>query len=332
MGGNALKNVAIRRYKRDEYLVLEREVLDKLTALFNPRAIAPIEAYATKESFGDMDILILSDDLPNDWHLAVADVLMSKQVEKNGNVCSFEHREFQIDVIATPLAEFNTSRHYFAFNDLGNLLGRIAHSMGLKLGHDGLSYNWRVETYQFRNVVVSTDWDQILAVLGYNPEVYRAGFQTLESIFEFVVSGTFFNPEIYLLHNRNNASRVRDAKRKSYTEFLAYNEKHKDMLFHYPRKEHKADWLPYLFTTIPGFRETYETVQAEWDDAIRFKALFNGDVVTQATGLKGKELGAFMKWIKDNTEGLQAHVLAMNPQVIPAWIEHRYKAFKEQQS
>lgn len=330
MGGNALKEVLTRRYQRDEYLALEREVCVKLRRHFTKKvAISPIVAYSTKESFGDMDILILSDDLPNDWHLAVADLLMSKQVVKNGNVCSFEHREFQIDVIATPLAEFNTSRHYFAYNDMGNFLGRIAASMGLKLGHDGLSYNWRVETYNFRTVLVSTDWDQILTVLGYDPAVYRAGFQTLESIFEFVVSGTFFNPEIYLLHNRNNASRVRDAKRKSYTEFLAYNETHKNMLFHYPRKDDKAEWLPHLFNTLPGFRETYETVQAEWDQAICFKAAFNGDVVAEITGVRGKELGAFMKWIKDATEDLQSKVLAMNPTVVPAWIEHRYMSYKE---
>lgn len=35
---------------------------------------------------------------------------------------------------------FNTSLEYLNWNDLGNLIGRIAHKFGLKYGHKGLLY------------------------------------------------------------------------------------------------------------------------------------------------------------------------------------------------
>jgi len=330
MGGNALKEVKTRRYQRDEYHALEKEVLAKLRLHFSQKTvIAPIKAYSTKESFGDMDILVSSDMLPNDWHVAVSDLLESKEVFKNGSVVSFEHREFQIDLITIPLSDIECAMRYFDYNDLGNLLGRIAHMMGLKLGHDGLSYNWRVDTYQFKNVVVAKNWHDVLPVLGLDPGPYFKGFDTLEDIFKYVASSKFFDPAIYLLHNRNNVSRVRDMKRKTYMEFLDWCE----TLPPYPpqRKEDKRGWLPYLFEAIPGFEQIYNEVQADWDKEVEFRKRFNGDVVKAATKLEGRTLGEFMKWFKErHAPELRKKVLVLNPSVISGWIEYNYEVFQKE--
>ena len=65
MGGNALKNTETRRYERDEYFALVETVLARLRSLpsFRERRMAAIPAYGTKESFGDMDVLVASDGL-----------------------------------------------------------------------------------------------------------------------------------------------------------------------------------------------------------------------------------------------------------------------------
>lgn len=288
-------------------------MLDSLESLFPLCKILPVKAFKEKESFGDADILIEGKFLPSDWQEQIISMFSLKPEmwfkEKNSNVFSFAYRQLQVDLIVTAPDEFHTSYNYFNYNDLGNLLGRVAHAMGLKLGHDGLSYNWRVETYQFRNIILLTDWKDILPVLGYDYSQYGKGFDTLEDIFKFVVSSPSFSKDIYLLHNRNHTSRVRDAKRKTYMDFLKWLEGYEETQAQRSlawwhngcRKEtgDKRSWLPHLFHSIKGFEAIYNSVQAEWEQAIEFKKRFNGELVKEWTGLSGKELGEFMRYMKE---------------------------------
>lgn len=311
MGGNALKNCTTRRCGADEYYALEHEIVSWLNYWFPKCDVHVIKAYRNKDSFGDIDILITSDELPNNWVETIKIAFCPLEAVKNGNVLSFEHKQFQVDLITTPRSEFVTSQHYFGYNDLGNLMGRIAHSMGLKLGHDGLSYNWRVDSYQFKNEIISTDWEVICNVLGLSYERYCEGFDELEDIFKFVVASPLFNKDIYLLENRNNYARTRDKKRPTYNAFLKWIEDH-----HSETKEQVANsmwddmyrassggkdhWLDYLFMQIPGFEETYNRVQKEWQDEVEYKSKFNGSLVREWTGLEDQELGQFMKWLKES--------------------------------
>lgn len=308
MGGNALKNCITRRYQKEEYFKLVREVQDRISVLLPWSFPVAIKAYANKESFGDMDVILCSENLPSDYIEKLEKFFKPKELVKNGNCISFEYKELQIDLIITPKEEYRTSYYYFAYNDLGNLIGRVAHSMGLKLGHDGLSYNWRVDTYQFRNIVLLTDWEDILPVLGYDYKRYAEEFNDLEDIFKFVVSSPFFNKDIYLLHNKNHTSRVRYAKRKTYTDFLDWIEGYEGTFVQryyaaYKIQGDKNIWLPYLFSCISGFKNTYKEVQVQWDDAVLRKSKFNGDIVKAQTGLDGKELGKFMQYLKEKQYG-----------------------------
>lgn len=325
MGGNALKNTTTRRYEAKEYHELEREVVSDLSELFPFCKILPIKAYKNKESFGDMDILIDSKFIPSDYQEQIRKLYDCREMVKNGNCLSFSYKELQIDLIVTHPSEFYTSYNYFAYNDLGNLLGRISHSMGLKLGHDGLSYDFREGTYQFKNVILLTDWKDVLPVLGLPYERYAEGFDDIEDIFEFVVSSPFFSPDIYLLENRNHTSRVRDAKRKTYMQFLDWIQ---TKGYSFSLKKDKKDYLNYLFNSIDGFKETYDVTMIEWEDSKKFKLLYNGELVARVTGLSNKELGMFMKYVKEYFgDSLQSMILAMNTDVIDHFVLHMYKKY-----
>lgn len=319
MGGNCLKNCTTRRYMAEEYHTLEKEVTGKLMAVLPHSFVVPIKAYNSKESFGDMDLLISSDRLPQTFVQVIHDVFSPKELIKNGNVISFEYKEFQIDAIITPCKEMRSSIFYFAYNDLGNLVGRVAHSMGLKLGHDGLSYNWRVDTYQFKNIVLATDWKVILPLLGYEWERYVAEFETKEDIFKFVVSSPYFNKDIFYLHNRNHTSRVRDAKRPTYMEFLKWLETYEETGIQKVNKNMtKENYLhQVLFTEIPGFEELWITVQEEWEDQKEYKRKFNGHLVREWTGLDGNELGKFMReYLEYHGKSMKEFVLEEDEDII----------------
>jgi hypothetical protein len=323
MGGNAIKNAVTRRYESTEYHELEKQVLQQFKTDFPNRRIEAIKAYRTKESFGDMDLLFESDDLNIDIKEYITNTFTAKEIVKNGHVYSFEHLEFQIDLILVSRKEFETSASYFAWNDLGNLCGRLSQSMGLKLGHDGLSYSWVHETYKFDEILLLTDWADILPVLGLDYQTWASGFDTIEDIFKFTTNSKFFNKDLYLLHNRNHTSRVRDAKRKTYMDFLDWIQDDAKSLPNHPYKENKDDWLPYLFSVIPNFESQYNDTQRRFVNTRLVKEKYNGKLVLEISGRSNKELSSLMMSIKDsfeNNELFQAWVLKSTDDEIKQFI------------
>ena len=299
MGGNALKNTITRRYQKDEYHEIIIDIQQKLTKIFPHSKCEGIKSYRMKNDHGDADFLLESDFLPSNYCAMLLQEFSPNEWVKNGNCISLEYKEFQVDIILTPSDEFNTSVNYFAWNDLGNLCGRIFHSIGMKLGHDGLSYNWRIGNCQFKNVIIEKDWEKILPIVGLSYERYTEGFDSSEEIFEFVKSSKFFTADIFLLHNRNNVSRTRDRKRKTYMEFLKYINPEGivyDESIPYTPTD-KSGYLPYLFQMVPTFKKLYEQTEIEYKFAIQKKAGYNGNLVMEWTGLSQKPLGEFLQWM-----------------------------------
>ena len=323
-----MKNTETRRYQAEEYHKLAQEVLEIIEQLFPFSRCSVIRSYKNKESFGDMDILLCSKNLPSNWTQEIKDYFKPNESVKNGNCLSFDYKQLQIDVIVTKQEEFETSSNYYSYNDLGNIMGRISNSLGLKLGHDGLSYNFREGTNNYRNVVLSRDWKVVCDVLDLNYKRFTEGFDNLEGIFKFVVSSPFFNKEIFVLENRNHAARVRDKKRTTYTQFLKWIANDDNLLpkDYYYQRRNKEFYLSYLFDVIPHFKDTHKKVMQEWELDKKFKARYNGSIVSKLTGLSGKELGAFMQWNKAyyGEEGLKTIINTINPECIDDFILHNY--------
>lgn len=188
MGGQALKNTTIRCYTKPEYIQLCGEVLDILKQDFPTHKIAAIQAYRTKQSFGDLDILFETNQTPLDLLAYIKQTFKPNEYYKNGNVISFDYKQFQIDLIGTPSDDFDISYHYFAWNDLGNIVGRLYHKMGFKYGHNGLSLIFKNENYQYAELCFSKNIEQILAFADLDSQRFLQGFDTLEDIFSFAAS------------------------------------------------------------------------------------------------------------------------------------------------
>lgn len=227
MGGHALKNTTTRRYSKTEYDAIKQHVINTLAGnpLFSGRRMQAIEAYRAKDSFGDLDLLIESDGLPHTVWFAIQDMFSPNDFVRNGTVTSFDVNEFQVDLLLTPSAIYDMSAAYFAYNDLGNLLGRVAYKMGLRYGHQGLSfqvYSEKTDNALLESIVLTSDPMKAMAFLGYDVERWKKGFTTIEDIFEFTVSSPYFHADFYDLEKRTYKARVRDAKRPTYTKFLEW--------------------------------------------------------------------------------------------------------------
>lgn len=333
MGGQALKNCKTRRYDPQEYDDLSFEVAKRL--IDAGITCTRIPSYFSKESHGDLDMLVKSETLPPNWTHKIVDLFAPEEYVKNGNVLSFEFKEFQVDLIATPEENWLSSFQYFAFNDLGNLLGRLSRSIGVKLGHDGLTYYFYADKTQvFKEITLLKDWKDILPVLGLSYERWSEGFETLDDIFDFVLQSPFFHKDIFALENRNHAARTRDKKRKTYTDFLKYIENWE----HTPAQVFEREvsgsdntfYLPYLFEKIPSFKEQWYATHEELQKEKVFKERFNGNLVREWTELDGKELGNFMQWLKANTEPerFKKDIITLNPVCVPRLIEYYFEKWK----
>lgn len=293
MGGLALKTCYTRRFSKEEFEKITPEILEKAKMIFSDVVLTT--SYRNKDSFGDADILCLIDNPINiDIETWIYDNMQSKEVFKNGHVYSFEYKELQVDFILTPKKYWNTSIIYFSYNDLHNLVGKISHRFGLKWGHKGLVYNYKIDDKSLREIIITTDHRKALSFLGFDPDRYDRGFNNIDEIFDFIITSKYFNPWNFDLANLNKINRDRDKKRKTYNAFLEKiehlkNEPNDKWYYFHRNKEFYLGLVDYHF---PGFMRKYRDLEKLEEEKRYIHSLFNGNLIMQYwPELKGKDLG-----------------------------------------
>lgn len=321
MGGTALGFQAAR-IPAAEVGALYDQVASNICDLFPGEyevVTSMIPAYATKPDFGDIDVLLhgpakYMERIKGDPGAVFPN--WSGHIYNNGGVVSVGIKHgggiAQVDIISTgeDWGKHMAAYSYFAYNDLGNLMGRIAHRMGFKFGHEGLSYMLRDETtgHVYGEYKFDMAHSDILEFMGLDATRWEAGFQTLEEIFEFVTSSPYFHPAIYLLDNVNAVSRIRDKKRKTYMTFLDWLERRgpRETDLEFRTDADKRIFREYLFRSKmlsdPDFATWVQGVKFAHAETGYAKVFFDGARVMEWTGLSGKELGAFLGDFRDHVE------------------------------
>lgn len=301
MGGNAVKNFGnVIRLNTHEFDELALDIVATLSS--ETVHIYPIPSYHSKEGHGDMDLLTTSDFWKHNSRLSVSKKLNSVGHVQNGTVTSYAipygKDIFQVDIINVPEDKFDFAYNYFSWNDAGNLLGRIAHYAGFKLGHLGLQYIIRDpgnSDHVISELTVANSWDAALEFLGYfDPKKYREGFYDLTDIFEYVMNNRFAHRDIFLLENRNNTSRTRDRKRKTYMSFLKWLENKEFPPKNLDKATVRKDMLEEAMKLFPVFASAYNNAMDAFAKKKRVRSVINGSVIHELTGYSGEELGAFM--------------------------------------
>lgn len=329
MGGNALKKTPTRRYLVREYFYLSRAVRIKLLQLFPDSKVEVIPSYKHKESFGDCDILLQSDNLPSNWVDIIKNEFTPNEIVKNGKVLSFDVEQLQFDIITCPLSHYWFSYGYYSYNDLGNLIGRIAHKMGFKFGHAGLQYVHRDDHYIISEITITTDFYKALEFLKLPTHNY-SNFNTLEDIYWYVAGSHYFNPDIYLLENLNHISRTRDRKRETYRKFLVWCQYNNSSINHYEFHS-KGYYLNRLRVDDPEFNNKYLVSCDKYDRKKKAKLVFNGTLVNYVTGLDGKELGCFMAYLTPKMgPDKEGFILSMSSRNLKIFVEDNYETYKEE--
>lgn len=329
MGGTALGFQSARLSADDYFSVWER-----FKKIFGSNVYL-IPSYRSKSSFGNMDLLYsrYQDDQKYTTEI-IKDCLRAEfsvvdDHYNNGPVTSVgvyvDGVIFQLDFIAVPDDSLNFAYNYFSYNDLGNLIGRLARRVGLKFGHKGLFYVQRDGDYVIKEHRPTNMFSTALYHLGLDAERFYEGFDTLEDIFDYVMSSPYYDFNSFDLSQRNRKARIRDEKRPNYRAFLQYANANPIVRGIKSREEYLYDH----FLAFPEFCRDYAEASEHNEKRKAYKAKLNGDIIMKITGLKGKELGSFMSRFKETYEGNT--ILQMSECEIASAIRVGYATYQQKE-
>jgi len=299
MGGKALNHLGIHTERKNttDFFRIYNEISKKLNA--SGITCDYIKFYHEKETHGDLDILIKIDstlynsgiNLEN-W---ITDNLKTKGISRNSSIVSFEYDRFQIDFIPMSEKYWDSCKCFFDFDPIGNLTGKIAHKFGLKFGFHGLEYPYRNFNGKIStNIQISTDTEKIFNFLGLDYSRYTNGFNTLTEIFYFITASKYFNTEAFLFKNLNSIDRKRNAKRKTYNEFLTYINTTTFTLSNFVGFKGKSEYIEdiNLFFPESNFKIKLKELELKNTENELMCSKFNGKLIMeQHPKLMGKELG-----------------------------------------
>jgi len=308
MGGNALKSTFTRRYKKQEFEDLFKELKPILLAIFGTK-VELVKSYTNKESFGDIDILVFNTGFEKKQVFELLTRYFGDiEIHHNHNVYSFAFKELQVDLIFTSENSWETSRAFFAYNDLGNLMGKIYHRVGLKYGHTGLVYVFRNKDKVYRKTVICRNPKKIFEWIDLDYTRFLKGFDNVEDIFDYVIGSKYFNAESFYLENLDAKNRKRNRKRVNFMRFINYvagtgeyshREKSESKYVFDKDKEVYIDLLDKSFPDAK-LKETKVQYEFEMENINEVRSKFNGNLVmAKFPELTGSTLGHWMGQFKE---------------------------------
>lgn len=296
MGGKALNKYGVHTDRKNtkEFNELGNIIRERIE-LYYPVNCSIVKCYHNKTDHGDLDLLIKFDNGINiNWKDAIEKHFAPKAINANGNVYSFDFKNFQIDIIPVNESKWEIANVYYSYDPLGNIMGKTFHKFGLSYGWEGLFYKFRnFNGRNSKNILISNNPEKIFEFGGFNYNRYLQGFDDLEDIFKFVIDSKYFDTEIFQMNNLKSIDKKRNRKRGSYHIFLKYL---KDNMINitYPFDKNKDSYLPMINKYFPESKIFDEIKLLEKIDS-RNKFIsqkFNGDIVMSwIPDLKGKELG-----------------------------------------
>lgn len=295
MGGNAFENtdrLTAEEYSNicDDIGWLLRNVMSEDTHFCIPPSVRE------KADFGDVDILVVGSKIEDSLKQMKNGFMVFGEIKNPSGynlLVNFEGKRVQIDLNKIADNDFRFGKEYFAWNDLGNLIGRIAHRQGLKFGHDGLWYIHNKGSQKLGEIQLTRAWYRAIDYLGFDVHKYSEGFDTYLEMFEWVKNSKYFDPCAYPLEHRNHQARMRDSKRKTYNAFLKY--------VNFDQEYYESDKAAFLEKHKYAFillGPEIAQLDKEYELNTTAKEKMNGGIVQELTGLTGKNLGQLMQVVK----------------------------------
>jgi hypothetical protein len=327
MGGNAL-SVETNRLDDRTFRWAQRCVRDRILDAFPDAKYHFVRAIREKADHGDMDVLIRQDTVDR---ATLRDEFSPTELFSNGRVDSLDYQpedvpRFQLDLVYMRPEWWDVARAFHDWNDLGNLVGKVARFRRMKYGFQGLRipvYHTMDRSQKLGEYTLSRCPATIYRALGYDPRVPMVeGFDTFEEMFEFVMSSEYATYDVFQPEALTASQRHLDTKRGVYKMFMDWLDVKRNQVS--PGKTTPR------FTECqrrPSHRSALESAKkvfpdANLKDSIAAKrealkrsetasAVFNGRHALERFDIEGRELGRVLGHMKSYYgDGWDEHVLS----------------------
>lgn len=317
MGGKLFN---LGRLPRQEYLELESEVKHYLDQKF-PGLYRIPRYYGDKADFGDMDIILSRKALKTDWNDLRQEIISDWGVTDfvlQSHLLSTAYQDrFQVDVFVVNEEHMQATWQFLCYNDLGNLLGKLFRRFNLKYGEKGLSYVFRrADGHYKKDIPIETDLSKILAFLHLDFATWENGFERLEDMFAWVVSGKYFSVAPFL--NRSGSTEKRMQQRTTMRKFIEYLVSN-EINVHYSFAEDRDEYLPMIYSFFPeaGLSEAIADEKEQERRVLVIRKKFNGHLVKELfPELSGKRLGSFINQFAAQFDDFNREIYEMSPSEI----------------
>jgi hypothetical protein len=302
MGGKALSSITPRRVDAKDYRDLCERVVAPLRKYY--ARVEDVPAYRQKPDFGDVDILVDFDGPVDQLAETGRRLFQPREMVVNGNCVSLDHEGVQVDLIAA--TNYEMAMLHYAYNDLGNMIGTVAHGFGLKVDLTGLYLPLRIngKSTELARPLVTEMPKQVLGFLGYDPDRYDQGFDTVKDIFDFATSTPYFDPKLFSAERVNHQSRTRQKKRTIISQFM----EHLATTPGLRRYEFNDDPMSYFGKIAEAFpaaklRERREQLVGDYDRRLRVRDRLNSFL--PEIPLSGPALGAALDGLRKSVPNFQ---------------------------
>ena len=300
MGGKAIKNS--ERVSRETLFNYAKVIIPKVAKAFNTEVIM-VDGFHDKQDFGDLDLLVL-DTGYQDRREILEEHFKPDEIFINSHIISFNYNELQVDLIFTPIENWETSQIFFNWGDLGNFMGKLVNNYGklrdhgysIKYGFDGLKCRILYEN-RYKNIYLTKDNSEVFDFLGLDFNQWEKGFNDIEEVFEYIIGSKYFDSSSFQWENLNSRNRERNKRRPNYIEFLEYIKNHERAINWVDDTDIYLNELEDFFGVdlINEFSNLCHEV--ERDKIIKSK--FNGNIIMERfPDLKGKALGESINGFK----------------------------------
>lgn len=289
MGGRLFYSERLDNIRMDQttYNNVVSFLTSKLTEYNISHKVVP---YITeKNTFGDIDIIIEPVSI---------DVLRKVVGEfvpysRNSNIHSFlfQHK-YQVDFIFSEKNKFNMTSFFYGYNDFAWMIAKLLEKgNAYKLYENGLYYIYH-SNYKNHNILLTDNPDLILEVCQLNPSRYKEGFTTYTDMFDYIGECPILGSSLYALESMSHNNRKIYKNRTTYKKFSKWMDKHNVPVTSYG----KLISPNIKFNNIVN--QSINEIDSQYEKNKTFKQSFNGNLVSNLTGLKHHELGKFMAYIR----------------------------------
>ncbi len=347
MGGNLLKEMGSQPIPAElaksigkEVVTFAQQLLDKMQPGSRVRML---QSYRTKALYGDVDLMITESFFENftpqtfATELGKAMEIPFEAVEPRMNAPVFsipypvEDHCAQIDFIKVKDKSFDFASNYLDWNGVCSFIHTLSKDLGPFLFEEsGLMIEVMDGDQKVGKIVVSDDFDKCLSFLGYDANRYGEGFESAEDLYSFVTSSPYFYRSLYT-ERRQNSKKKRKMLRPFYINFLTWLSV-QDV--QHDRAGDGTDWVSHAFDQFPMAKQRFDEFMDDYQNQLKrkdeFKKRFNGELVSEMTGLKGNDLGLFIESFKQeiDTKNFEDFVLSLSTEAFQKMLKRHHYVWK----